>query len=203
MEADQLDLFTIEELINRTRPKLLGLANKVLKNSYNAEDAVQEAIVRLLSYLARNPNAQFSEGYLFVTIINVMRTEWRKKKRLLEQGITVESTERADGSTIDPENTLWSMPPVRSERSRQIDRKAIKTFLAKFSSEEKEIYLLNMSCDLSIQEIARLKGEPTEYIYQVLNKLKSCVSYRAERYSEMHEDWFDELKYVCNIETKN
>ncbi len=100
------DRHEIEALFDATGPALYRFARAVVGNGADAEDAVQEAFVRLLGHLRRAGDRTNLEGWLFTVAANACRDRLRRRRRWLPWGPEHEGRAEPDEGLADERRRL-------------------------------------------------------------------------------------------------
>ena len=88
-QANQGDADALEELVRRIQDPIYGLAIRMLYNPFDAEDATQEILIKIITHLS-----EFKEQYSFRPwmlriatnhLLNYRRSAWEQKKVSFEQ----------------------------------------------------------------------------------------------------------------------
>jgi RNA polymerase sigma-70 factor (ECF subfamily) len=140
------DSDALEELLAAVRPRTLAICRKVLPRSHDAEDACQEALLRVATKLDRWSGQGRFTSWLQVVALNSARTTYR---RLLNQPVpTDEVPERAD-----PRGT-------ESIASLRVDLRHALVALRMSHPQYVEPLMLRAAYDLAYHEIAQHVGAP-------------------------------------------
>lgn len=109
MQIETLDRGQAEAHVRRLYPALTAMARARLRNSFDAQDAVQEAATRVLKNLdSYDPTSPF-DRWVFAIAANVMRDMARRKRTRQENAPT-----RDEEILLDPHRAL--------EREEDLDR---------------------------------------------------------------------------------
>ncbi len=137
----------IEEIYKLYEQKMFYIAFSILKNESAAEDAVQDAFIKLINNISRikNPDSDRTKAYILTTIKNTTIDIYRKRKRdlaLYDDNHLIDITYHTvnDTSDIDIKDLI-----IREELNR-------------LPHKYKEIILLHIEKEISIQEIAKIQG---------------------------------------------
>src|SRR5258705_4663594 len=145
------------------------LARHLLRNTGDAEDAVQECYLRALRHFDtyRGPAIK---PWLFAILRNICRGEFGRRSRA---ALTM------DGETEEDEDAvpLWQDAPVSPEMEmlRQWDAKTIRRLVAELPDPFRETIVLREINDLSYREIADVIGAPVGTVMSRLARARSML----------------------------
>lgn len=143
----------LERLIDRYEAALYGYAHGILQNTFDAQEVVQDAMLRAHRALTR----QYDEArcaalalrpWLFKTVRNLSLNKRRSKTRALEQPLT-----SFDDGRIGP-----FVREHGSELERQQDAQLLRDAMAGLPVEARELIVLRFMEDMSYAEIAKTVG---------------------------------------------
>jgi RNA polymerase sigma-70 factor (ECF subfamily) len=139
------DLEAFDQLMRANEKQVLGTALRLLGNLEDAQDAAQEAFLRLYKSLNRLPDIQEIKPWLYRVTVNVCNDMHRARRR---RGWEPLSGPELASSQPDPE-LAW----VHQERSHLVEM-ALKTLPEK----ERAAVLLRDMQGLSTREVAEILG---------------------------------------------
>jgi RNA polymerase sigma-70 factor (ECF subfamily) len=150
-----------EELHNRYYKEMYGVALSILKNTHDAEDATQEAFLRVARYFSKVPDVYSPEarGYLIIIIKHTSNDIILKNNRTITENID----DHYDlNEPIDLEETVFShltVEKVMNAARKLSDNYYNVLFLAfVYEFNSKEIAsLLGISYDSAKKRLARAK----------------------------------------------
>ena len=177
------------EDVERYRPRLFGIAYRMLSDVQEAEDLVQETFLRW--HQAKHDDVVSEEGWLVavVTRLAIDRLRRAETERLRYVGTWLP----------EPIATGNVSPDHRAELASDLSM-AFLVLLERLAPEERAAFLLREVFDASYDEIARIldKTEPT--VRQVVHRAKTRVregrprfSPPAERQAELLQRFLDAL----------
>src|SRR5688500_5712054 len=143
----------LERLIDRFEPALYGYAHGILQNTFDAQEVVQDAILRAHRALTR----QYDEArcaalalrpWLFKMVRNLCLNKRRSKTRALERPL-----EDFDDGRIGP-----FVREHGSELEREQDAQLLRTAMAALPVEARELIVLRFMEDMSYADIAKTVG---------------------------------------------
>lgn len=143
----------LERLIDRFEPALYAYAHGILQNAFDAQEVVQDAMLRAHRALTR----QYDElrcrelalrPWLFRTVRNLCLNKRRSKVRGLEQPL----------DTFDDGRLGPFVREHGSELERQQDAQLLRDAMAGLPVEARELIVLRFMEDMSYAEIAKTIG---------------------------------------------
>lgn len=196
IQAGKIDEF--EEIVNRYKDKAMTLAMRILKNSEDAEDALQEAFIKTFRAIA---DKQFEERskfstYFYRIVYNTSIDFYKKHKAKTFNLINIDDTRRNDeGEVTDIAAFEMKIDTDRYQISSvyQTDRSTldnqmqdvVNRYLEEIPEKYSTILTLFYINDLSHDEIAEtLKlplGTVKNRIFRAKDKLKEVL---MKKYSE-------------------
>jgi len=158
------------ESFDRERPRLVGIAYRMLGTMADAEDAVQECFLR---FRRTDPATLESPNAFLTTVVTRVCVDLLRAARV-----------RRDAYTGP-----WLPEPIRSESVADVDsiRMAFLVVLETLSPEERAVYLLCEVFDYSHNEVAAILGKSTEACRQVLHRARRRVAVRQSRFVPSRE----------------
>ena len=143
----------LERLIDRFEPALYGYAYGILQNTFDAQEVVQDAVLRAHRALTR----QYDEArcaalalrpWLFSTVRNLCLNKRRSKTRALEQPL-----ETFDDGRIGP-----FVREHGSELERQQDAELLRHAMSGLPLDARELIVLRFMEEMSYADIAKTVG---------------------------------------------
>lgn len=143
----------LERLIDRYEPALYGYAHGILQNTFDAQEVVQDAILRAHRALTR----QYDEArcaalalrpWLFKTVRNLCLNKRRSKTRALETPL-----ESFDDGRIGP-----FVREHGSDLEREQDAELLRGAMAALPVEARELIVLRFMEEMSYADIAKTVG---------------------------------------------
>lgn len=143
----------LERLIDRFEGPLYAYAHGILQNAFDAQEVVQDAIIRAHRALTR----QYDEArvatlalrpWLFKTVRNLCLNKRRSKSRLLEQPL-----ETFDDGRLGP-----FVPDHGSNLEREQDAEMLRNAMATLPCEARELIVLRFMEEMSYAEMAETMG---------------------------------------------
>jgi RNA polymerase sigma-70 factor, ECF subfamily len=143
----------LERLIDRFEPALYGYAHGILQNTFDAQEVVQDAILRAHRALTR----QYDEArcaalalrpWLFRTVRNLSLNKRRSKTRALEQPL-----ESFDDGRLGP-----FVREHGSELEREEDAAMLRKAMAVLPVDARELIVLRFMEEMSYADIAKTVG---------------------------------------------
>ncbi|WP_046869669.1 sigma-70 family RNA polymerase sigma factor [Microvirga massiliensis] len=137
-------------------PSLRAFALSLSNDPVLADDLVQETILRAWANTYRFAPGTNLQAWLFTILRNVLLSEWRKRKREVEDG---------DGSYAA---TLRAYP----DQQDHLDVDDLRAALAKLRLDQREALLLVAAQGLSYEEAAAVCGVPVGTIKSRVNRAR-------------------------------
>ena len=158
-----LDEKTIAEFIERFHAPLLYFAQGFLSDPFLAEDAVGDAIVKLLVKKPRLSDENSLKAYLYKAVKNRSIDYLRKQKqeKKLVSSIANEIITSTDDDCID------YLDGRKSEVLKAISM---------LTGDYRQIVYLRYYEDFSITEICKITGKRKKQIYNILARIKSNLA---------------------------
>ena len=143
----------LERLIDRFEPALYGYAYGILQNTFDAQEVVQDAVIRAHRALTRQYDEQRCADlalrpWLFKTVRNLCLNKRRSKTRALKQPL----------GTFDDGRIGPFVREHGSEIERQQDADMLRTAMASLPVEARELIVLRFMEEMSYADIAKTVG---------------------------------------------
>jgi RNA polymerase sigma-70 factor, ECF subfamily len=143
-------------LVRPCEGAVYSLAVSVLNNPEDAEEAVQEAVLKALSHLSDfRGEAKFSTWLISITI-NEARLKLRKDRRHLYESVD-EQRASEDGEYFPKDFADWREVPSEALQRKEL-REALKNAIASLPLKYREVLILRDVQQLRIEEVARILG---------------------------------------------
>jgi len=156
------DVEAYADLVARHRDRLWRYAFHILRDREDAEDAVQEALVRAYRALPRSEPDRFG-SWLFQILVNRCRTIGGRRGRR-------ERVQVADEGALE-------RAAVEDLSERHAWREAIAWALDRLSAEQREAFLLKYVEELSYEEMAEMTGDGVSALKMRVKR--ACDALRA------------------------
>ncbi len=144
----------------KTIPHLRAFAISLCGNVDQADDLVQDTILRGLSHLDRFEPGTNLQAWLFTILRNQFHTSFRKRRREVE----------------DPDGLMASMLSTLPEQEGHLDIGDLQKALAQLSVEHREVLLLIGAEGLSYQEAAGIVGTNVGTVKSRMNRARSRLA---------------------------
>ena len=132
------------------------IAVSILNNPEDAEEVVQEAVLKALSHLAEfRGEAKFSTWLIQITI-NEARLKLRKDRRHLYESVDEQRTSE-DGEYFPKDFADWREVPSEALQRKEL-REALKRAFASLPLKYREVLILRDVQQLRMEEVARILG---------------------------------------------
>ena len=150
-------------------------AHKILRNSYDAEDAVQQAFIRIMDYLKGidENDTRKTKSYLSIVARNMAVDIYRKKKREMMHTISYDEhelfIEDPEGQAFEDEEDDHSLEEALARALKKLPMKYADvvrlTYVHELSS-DKVGEILNISADNVRQRLVRARKKLGELMEQ-------------------------------------
>jgi RNA polymerase sigma-70 factor (ECF subfamily) len=143
-------------LVRPCEGAVYAVAVSILNNPEDAEEVVQEAVLKALSHLAEfRGEAKFSTWLIQITI-NEARLKLRKDRRHLYESVDEQHTSE-DGEYFPKDFADWREVPSEALQRKEL-REALKRAIASLPLKYREVLILRDVQQLRIEEVARILG---------------------------------------------
>lgn len=154
-------------LVGRYRPRLARYATHMLGNRADAEEALQDALVRAHRAIRKCEDPERFGAWLFRILVNRCRTAGERRERRERRVVADEAALLAAASAPTDERTAW--------------REEIRWALARLDADQREAFLLKHVEELEYEEMSRLTGAG-------VSALKMRVKRACDRLRELLEE---------------
>ena len=144
----------------KTIPHLRAFAISLCGNVDQADDLVQEAILRGLSHLDRFEPGTNLQAWLFTILRNQFHTSFRKRRREAE----------------DPDGIMAGMLSTLPEQEGHLDMSDLQKALAQLSVAHREVLLLIGAEGLSYEEVAQIVGTNVGTVKSRMNRARARLA---------------------------
>jgi RNA polymerase sigma-70 factor (ECF subfamily) len=176
------DLAAFRALLERWEGAAKRYAYRFFGDYHAAEDAAQEAFVRLYRSAARyEPTAKFST-YFYTVLGNLCRDRLRAERRRTARGETIDDPFHVDEIAAGPE----SLTPERAldaEEARAVVRRAV----AELPEKLREAVSLREFEGLSYAEIAQVMGANLGEVKTWIHRGRKALAPKLRRYAAQEE----------------
>jgi RNA polymerase sigma-70 factor (ECF subfamily) len=143
-------------LVRPCEGAVYALAVSILNNPEDAEEAVQEAVLKALSHLSDfRSEAKFSTWLIRITI-NEARLKLRKDRRHLYESVD-EQRASEDGEYFPKDFADWREVPSEAFQRKELGD-ALRRAIASLSLKYREVLILRDVQQLRIEEVAEILG---------------------------------------------
>ncbi|MEV0256735.1 RNA polymerase sigma-70 factor [Streptomyces sp. NPDC050732] len=160
------------------RPRMFGLAYRILGSAHEAEDAVQDAYLRWNG--ARREDIAQPAAWLAKTVTNLCLTRLTSARARREQYV----------GTWLPEPVITSggtLGPLESAEQREAVSMALLALLERLTPKERAVYVLREAFAYSHQEIARVLDGSEANCRQLYRRAVRAVAEARSRFEPGHE----------------
>jgi RNA polymerase sigma-70 factor (ECF subfamily) len=171
-----------ERLIDRFEPPLFSYAHGILQNTFDAQEVVQDAMLRAHRALTR----QYDEArvaalalrpWLFRTVRNLSLNKRRSKHRVLEKPL-----EAFDDSRMGP-----FVAPAGTDLERREEAELLRGALALLPVDARELIVLRFMEEMSYGEIAKTVGSSEAAlrgkVFRALKLLREALEKKGVAYA--------------------
>jgi RNA polymerase sigma-70 factor, ECF subfamily len=148
---------SIREDILATIPNLRAFAMSLAGNIDNADDLVQETLVRALAHIDSFEPGTNLPAWLFTILRNLFRSEYRKRKREVE----------------DSDGRFAATLKTRPEQGSRIEFKEFQHALSKIPADQREALILVGASGFSYEETAEICGCAVGTIKSRVNRART------------------------------
>jgi RNA polymerase sigma-70 factor (ECF subfamily) len=152
----------ISEEILKSIPSLRAFAISLTGNFDQADDLVQETLVRGISHIDQFQPGTNIQAWLFTILRNQFHTNFRRRRREVE----------------DPEGLMAARLAVLPEQGKRIEIEELRTALGKLPDDQREAILLVGAQGFSYEDAAGICGVP-------VGTIKSRISRARQRLAEL------------------
>ena len=146
------------------------LARYLMRNTQDAEDAVQECYLRALRHFDsyRGPAMK---PWLLAILKNVCNAEFARRKK------EEVPTDYADDESVTEEMPMWQEPQASPEKMmvREQDTATIRQLVEELPQPFREVIVLREMNNLSYQEIAQTAGVPVGTVMSRLARARAML----------------------------
>lgn len=160
------DRQTMTELYETYEQKMFGIANAILHNDWQAEDAVHEAFVRMVPYLSRCKDV--NDEKTKILIVRVIKSAaidiYRKNKR--ENTYILDSEE----DWIEDKHN-----PVEVYLATLSAGEMLKKIIGQLSNDDRKIIEMRCYNGMPVSDIGEILGISTDNVYKRLSRARKRV----------------------------
>jgi RNA polymerase sigma-70 factor, ECF subfamily len=142
-----------ETLIRAAYDRLYALAERILRDRYAAEDAVQEAVVRSWRDIRGLRDPDRFEAWLYRLVVNASRDHSRREHRALR-----------DTAVLPPD-----LHAAGDEYARLVEHDALEGAFLTLSADHRVVLLLTHYAGYSAPEVATILSVPTGTVHSRLH----------------------------------
>jgi RNA polymerase sigma-70 factor, ECF subfamily len=150
----------LRDSILKCIPSLRAFAMSLTSNGDQADDLVQEAIVRGLGHIDQFQPGTSIQAWLFTILRNQFHTAYRKRRREVE----------------DPDGGMAARLSVFPEQDGHLDLEDLKVALTKLPFEQREGLLLVAAQGFSYEEAAEICGTRLGTIKSRVNRARAGLA---------------------------
>lgn len=171
----------MNEQFETLRPKLFGIAYRMLGSASDAEDVLQDAYLRLLATDSEAIRSLEAFASTIVTRLCLDRLKSAKSKREVYPGIWLPEPVPSDQLDLeaDPSEQMVKLESLSL---------AFLLILETLSVEERAVFLLHEVFDYKYGEIAQIVGKSEAACRQLLSRAKKSVTAKRPRFHPSPEE---------------
>lgn len=166
------------EIVGLYQDKLYHMAYRMLGSRQEAEDAVQDAFLRVYRNLDRYDDTMKFSTWIYRIATNLCIDRLRKRKPTYSLDADTTEHEGLDGYSMIPSDNRTPESEVLLSETQQIVHKAIETLPAKYKS----VMVLRYMHDLSLQEIGDVLDMPVTTIKTRVHRGREFLRKKLERH---------------------
>lgn len=154
--AGEKDLF--HDLIRPYERGFFLLAFSILRHQDDAEETVQQAMVKIFTHLAQLTETDRFKQWAMRVVENEAKMYWRKRRQHLYESIDQESAETPDDRPFYPKQFAdWRDVPGDAMEQSEV-REAVAKALAKLPGIYREVFVLRDMQHLDVAETVEVLG---------------------------------------------
>ena len=185
MPGNQDGAAQFEALVTPQLDAMLRTAQRLTKDANDAEDLVQETMLKGLRFFDRfEPNSNF-KAWIFKILMNAFVNSYRKRKR---QGPTVDMEVAAEvvaEEKLDPSADLELSFEDREEAVFELIDERIKQALLDLPEHLRVVFMLNVLEGLKYREISEILECPVGTVMSRLFRARSMLKERLIHFAEL------------------
>ncbi len=166
---------SIDERLAAARPRAFAVAYRMLGTVSDAEDVVQEALMRLHRVIAAGERIESDGAYVATVTTRLAIDHLRAVRRQREQYVGDWLPEPLVGDVPDTD------PAARTEMAESLSL-ALLTTLESLSPEQRAVFLLREVFGYGYDEIAPIVGKSNANVRQLAARARRHVAARRPRY---------------------
>jgi RNA polymerase sigma-70 factor (ECF subfamily) len=188
VDAKSGDFEAFIKLIDANKDKIYALALKMTANKQDAEDIVQETLIKAIDNLDRFREESSFGTWLYAIALNQSRALLvkQKEKDLKPIESYLPSSGKADFDHQDSIIKLFDWKDPHSEMESNELRDIINNAVTELPHQFKEVFLLRYFEELSIKEISKITGESTSSVKSRVLRAKLAVRDKLSKVFEEH-----------------
>jgi RNA polymerase sigma-70 factor (ECF subfamily) len=175
------------DAVERLRPHAFAVAYRMLGSVADAEDVVQEALLRLHSTLAEGERIESPRAYVSTVVTRLAIDQLRSARVRREQYVgewlpePLVAEAAAAGAT-----TAAADPAERAELADSLSV-AFLVLLESLTPEQRAVFLLRDVFDYPYDEVAAIVGKSEDNARQIATRARSAVAARRPRFETSRE----------------
>ncbi len=172
------------ELVRPSWQRLNAVAKQYARSSHDAQDLVQETLLRAWRSFAPTAEKSYRPAWLFVIMRNIA-LEWRRSsasKIRLNLSLEVELTELL---APDPGEALPPLSAMPEQQFRQFLEDHVAAALDALEPRYREVLILSVAGDLSYREIAEILDCPVGTVMSRIGRARTFLRQRLSDSSRL------------------
>ncbi len=179
--AREGDRAAFAELVDMYKGKLFHLAFRMLGNSQEAEDIVQETFLRVYEHFGRYDNQHKFSTWIYRIATNLCIDRLRRRKAVYSL-----DAELSDGDNLDGYSMLQANDPTPEQHLVLTERQQIiANAMAALPAKYKSAMALKYYQDLSLQEISDILQIPVSTVKTRIHRGRDYLRKRLERHKDL------------------
>lgn len=146
----------IDTFLVYTRPhgrRLHSVARQYVERDTDAEDLVQETLMRAWKHFSKSDEGTYRRAWLFVIMRNVV-IDWQRLAGRRVRLASARDTELTEIASPEPSEALGRLPALSEDAFREFLDDKILSALDALDPQFREVIVLSVTGDLSYREIA-------------------------------------------------
>ena len=179
-KASKNNTEAFEKLISPYTTQLLNLAYRILKNRQDAEDALQDAYLKIYKSLNAFEGHSTFKTWAYKIVTNVCLDMLRKQKKVSETSLNVTNNEGEYEITISDDTYS---PEISAQKKAAFD--ALKDALETLGEEQKIVITLRDINGLSYDEIAEITSTSIGTVKSRINRARLHLKKLLQKNKEL------------------
>jgi RNA polymerase sigma-70 factor (ECF subfamily) len=179
--AREGDRGAFAELVDMYKGKLFHLAYRMLGNSQEAEDIVQDTFLRVYEHFGRYDNQHKFSTWIYRIATNLCIDRLRRRKSVYSL-----DAELSDGDGLDGYSMLQASDPTPEQQLVLTERQqVIASAMSSLPAKYKSAMALKYYQDLSLQEISDILDIPVSTVKTRIHRGRDYLRRKLEKQKDM------------------